>query len=210
MEENMKHKKIDSIVEEHVDVLREVASIGCGNAVTALSSLLDKRVKMTVPVVNLLDFKDVSECIGGAENIIMGVLVGISGDINGIMMFTVRMDVAHTLINMLFDKKVKDSHDFSELEYSALTEVGNILTSSYVSSLAKLTQTTIQQSVPQLAIDMANAVLSVPAIEFGKVGDKVLFIESVFETDNENVSGYFILVPDMPSFEVILKALGAM
>ena len=206
----MKHKKIDSIVEDHVDILREIASIGCGNAVTALSALIDKRVKMSVPVVNMLDFKDVSECIGGAENIIMGVLVGISGDINGIMMFTVRMDVAHTLLNMLFDKEVKNSDDFSELEYSALTEVGNILTSSYVSSLARLTQTTIQQSVPQLAIDMANAILSVPAIEFGKVGDKVLFIESVFETDSENVSGYFILVPDLPSFEVILKALGVM
>ena len=206
----MKHKKIDSIVEEHLDVLREIASIGCGNAVTALSGLLDKKVKMSVPVVNLLDFKDVAKFIGGEENIIMGVLVGISGDINGIMMFTVRMDVAHTLINILFDKKVEHSGDFSELEYSALTEVGNILTSSYVSSLAKLTQTTIHQSVPQLAIDMANAILSVPAIEFGKVGDKVLFIESVFETDNENVSGYFLLVPDMRSFEVILKALGAM
>ena len=206
----MEHGKMDSIIEEHVDLLREIASIGCGNAVTALSGLLNKRVKMSVPVVNLLDFKDVSECIGGAENIIMGVLVGISGDINGIMMFTVRMDIAHTLINMLLDTQVEDSSNFTEIEYSALTEVGNILTSSYVSSLARLTQTTIKQSVPQLAIDMANAILSVPAIEFGKVGDKVLFIESVFETDKENVSGYFILVPDMPSFEVILKALGAM
>lgn len=204
-----KNEKLDSIVETHVDLLREIASIGCGNAVTALATLLNKRIKMSAPVVNLLDFKDVSERIGGAENVIMGVLVGISGDVNGIMMFTVRMDIAHTLMNMLLDKHVDDSSQFTEIEYSALTEVGNILTSSYVSSLAKLTQTVIKQSVPQLAIDMANAVLSVPAIEFGKVGDKVLFIESVFETDVDNVSGYFILVPDMPSFQVILKALGA-
>jgi chemotaxis protein CheC len=201
---------MDNIVEAHVDLLREIASIGCGNAVTALSSLLNKRIKMSVPVVNLLDFKDVSECIGGAENTIMGVLVGISGDINGIMMFTVQLDVANILINMLLGRQDSSSESFTEIEHSALTEVGNILTSSYLSSLANLTQTTIKQSVPQLAIDMANAILSVPAIEFGKVGDKVLFIESVFETDSENVSGYFILVPDLPSFEVILKALGAM
>lgn len=206
----MKHDKMDNIVEAHVDLLREIASIGCGNAVTALSSLLNKRIKMSVPVVNLLDFKDVSECIGGAENTIMGVLVGISGDINGIMMFTVQLDVANILINMLLGRQDSSSESFTEIEHSALTEVGNILTSSYLSSLANLTQTTIKQSVPQLAIDMANAILSVPAIEFGKVGDKVLFIESVFETDSENVSGYFILVPDLPSFEVILKALGAM
>ncbi|MCL2874100.1 MAG: chemotaxis protein CheC [Defluviitaleaceae bacterium] len=206
----MKDKKIDSIVEEHVDILKEIASIGCGNAVTALSSLLNRRVKMSVPVVNMLDFKDVSNCIGGAENIIAGVLVGLSGDINGIMMFIVDEDIAHRFVDMLLGKPTEPHDGFSEIEYSALTEVGNILTSSYLSSLASLTRTTINQSVPQLSIDMANAILSVPAIEFGKVGDKVLFIESVFETDTENVSGYFILVPDMPSFEVIFKSLGVM
>jgi len=206
----MKDKKIDSIVEEHVDILKEIASIGCGNAVTALSSLLNRRVKMSVPVVNMLDFKDVSDCIGGAENIIVGVLVGLSGDINGIMMFTVDEGIAHRFVDMLLGKSAEEHEGFNEIEYSALTEVGNILTSSYLSSLASLTRTKINQSVPQIAIDMANSILSVPAIEFGKVGDKVLFIESVFETDTENVSGYFILVPDMPSFEVIFKSLGVM
>jgi chemotaxis protein CheC len=55
---------------------------------------------------------------------------------------------------------------------------------------------------------MANAILSVPAIEFGKVADRALFIESAFSVDGVDIGGYFILVPDLPSFQSILSALG--
>ena len=64
-------------------------------------------------------------------------------------------------------------------------------------------------SIPFLSMDMANAILSVPAIEFGRVADKALLIESVFETeDNDSVSGYFLLVPDADSLRTIMAALG--
>ncbi len=203
-------EELKDLVTGHVDVLREIASIGCGNAVTSLAKMLNKRINMSVPVVNLLDFKDIANSIGGAESLIIGILVNISGEINGIMMFIVKLDTAHTLVNMLMGRNLSDSSRFTEIEFSALSEVGNILTSSYLSSLASLISKRIKPSIPYLAMDMANAILSVPAIEFGKVGDKVLFIESVFKADNENVSGYFILVPDMPSFNIILSSLGVL
>ncbi len=200
-------KDYDSLMHNHVDILREIASIGSGNAVTSLAKMLNKKIKMSVPLVNFLDFKDIATFIGGEENLIVGILVGISGDINGIMMFVIKLESARTLINMLLSGD-SDKEGFSELELSALEEIGNILTSSYLGSLASLINKKIKPSIPFLSIDMANAILSVPAIEFGKVGDKVLFIESVFVTDKEDVSGYFILVPDMGSLETILSSLG--
>ena len=59
---------------------------------------------------------------------------------------------------------------------------------------------TINQSIPYLSVDMAQAILSVPAIELGKVADKALFIESTFsevteKDSSEKLSGYFMLVP---------------
>jgi chemotaxis protein CheC len=98
--------------------------------------------------------------------------------------------------------------DLDELGKSAITEIGNILISAYIGSLAGLTRTTIKPTIPHLCIDMANAILSVPAIEFGKVADKALIIESSFAADNMNTSGFFILVPDMPSFTRIMESLG--
>lgn len=205
----------------HFDILREIGNIGSGNAVTALAKLLNKKVDMSVPAVRILEFKDIADFIGGAENIIVGILVNISGDINGIMMFLLKLDSAHTLLHALMDNMGTDEQSgesgsedeqlFSEIEFSALEEIGNILISSYLGSLAGLINKYIKPSVPFLNIDMANAILSVPAIEFGKVADDVLFIESVFRTnEEESVSGYFLLVPDMPSFDVILKSLGVM
>lgn len=192
----------------HIDVLREIGSIGAGNALTALGKMLNRTVRMSVPVVNLLDFDKIADSVGGPEKIIIGILVNISGDINGIMMFIVGQESAHSLINILMGTDQGAEEGFSEMELSALQEIGNILASSYLASLSSLIQKKVVPSVPYLAIDMANAILSVPAIEFGKVGDKVLFIESVFGDEKTKVSGYFLLIPDMPSFNLILSSLG--
>lgn len=204
-------RAFDSIRPIHFDVLREISNIGSGNAITALSKMLNKTVRMKVPRINLLDFKDVSGVIGNPESIIIGILVNVSGDVNGIMMFLVEEQAAHTMINILLNKEEENEEsEFTEIELSALTEIGNILCSSYLGSLSSLINKSITPSVPYLAIDMAGAILSVPAIEFGKISDKVLFIESVFAAEGKNVSGFFLLVPDLPSFNLILSSLGVM
>jgi len=194
-----------SKLEMHFDTLKEISNIGTGHAVTALSQLLKRNFRMNVPTVNFVEFKDVANFVGGPETLVLGVLVNISGDLDGIVMFLVKQESARNLISILLGTSGGSSDDgspnFSELELSTLTEVGNILVSSYLGSLASMMNKKIIPSVPQIAADMANAILSVPAIEFGKVADKALFIESVFGADEEQVSGYFIFVPDMPSFE---------
>ena len=93
------------------------------------------------------------------------------------------------------------------MEFSALREIGNIITGSYLSALSDLTRLTIVSSVPSLHIDMAEAILSIPAIEFSKVGDKVLLIQTQFDDDSK-ISGYFVLVPELESYDKILSSLG--
>ncbi|MCL2461799.1 MAG: chemotaxis protein CheC [Defluviitaleaceae bacterium] len=195
-----------------LDILREIGNIGTGNAVTSLSKMMGKKVTMQTPVINMVEFKNIAEFLGGPEQVVIGILVGLSGDINGIMMFLTRKDTAHKLVAMLMGAvgaELPDEDDFTEMELSALEEIGNILTSSYLGSLAGLIGKTVKPSSPFLSMDMANAVLSVPAIEFGKAADSALIIETLFEAEGENVSGYFILVPDPPSFQMIMSSLGA-
>ncbi len=79
--------------------------------------------------------------------------------------------------------------------------MANILASSYVNSLSALTGLKIAVSVPSLAIDMAGAILSVPAIQFGQIADQILFIETVFTEGDNYVKGNLFLLPDMASFE---------
>lgn len=190
------------------DVLQELGNIGSSNAVTALTKMLGSRAKLHLPKINLLEFSRAAEMLGGPEDLVFGILVGISGDIKGIMMYLVKVSSARSLIKYLIGTSSEEGTEFTDMDISALEEMGNILSTSYLNALAMLTDMKIVPSVPNLAMDMAAAILSVPAIEFGKVADKVLFIESVFGTEDESLSSYFILVPDMDSIGKILTSLG--
>lgn len=199
---------IDMLNTLHLDVLREIGNIGAGNATTALAKMLNKKVDMGVPKVNILEFKDVADILGGPENQVVGILLDVSGEISGMMMFVLEQQSAHILVNILMGREIHDISEFTEIDISALQEIGNILTGSYLSSLSALTNLSIIPSIPQMAFDMSGAILSVPAIEFGKVGDRVLFIETEFAEGIDHVTGYFILIPDVSSFEKILTSLG--
>ncbi|MDR2650333.1 MAG: chemotaxis protein CheC [Clostridiales bacterium] len=193
-----------------IDTLKEIGNIGAGNAITAMSAMLGGSIKLEVPIVNIVEFKDIARFLGGAEQIVIGVLVQITGDINGMMMFLVRKESGAILISSLMGEfaRGRDIDDFTEMELSAMKELGNILASSYLGALAGFIQKNVKPSVPFLSIDMANAILSVPAIEFGKTADQVLLIESVFGTNTDSLSGFFLLIPDVPSLQLILTALG--
>ena len=193
------------------DVLKEIGNIGAGNATTALSKMLDVKIDMKVPKVQLVDFSEISNIIGSEEDIMAGILLYLEGDVNGMMMFLLEVDSARALVSSLMGKPVdvskKGSPDFDEMECSALNEIGNIITGAYLSALSDMTRLTIISSVPGLQIDMAASILSVPAIEFSKIGDRVLLLETQFDADS-SINGYFILVPELDSYDTILNSLG--
>lgn len=191
------------------DVLREIGNIGAGNASTALATMINIRVDMNVPKVELLEFQHLADIVGGPEKIVAGILLTLEGDIDGMMMFMLDKESALSLVRLLMGQMgAVTSGDFSEMEISALQEVGNIIAGAYLSSLSTLTNMVITSSIPYLSIDMAGAILSVPAIEFGKLGDKALLIETQFSNDATQVNGYFILIPSMESYGKILTSLG--
>lgn len=189
------------------DVLREIGNIGAGNATTALASLLGQKVDMTVPQVKLLDFEELGELVGGDETVLAGIYLGVEGDIGGNMMFLLSIPSAKYLVSKLMMGMETPGDEFTDMERSALQEVGNIITGSYLNALASLTNMMIYPTVPDLNIDMAAALLSVPAIQFGALGDKILLIQTEFFGDMA-IDGYFILIPDMDSYSKILGALG--
>ena len=202
---------LEKLEDSQFDVLKEIGNIGAGNATTALATMLNIKVDMSVPNVALLPFDNISSFIGSEEQTVVGILLEIQGDIDGMMMFLFDMKSAHHLVNSLMMRDVHQDEngmaDFSEMEMSALNEIGNIVSGSYLSALSGLTGMKMVSSVPALSIDMLGARLSVPAIEFGKYGDKLLMIQSEFGED-DFVTGYFLLIPELESYDKILTSLG--
>ncbi len=197
---------LNEMSQTYYDVLKEIGNIGAGNATTALAQMLNCKVDMKVPQVKLLSFSEVGILMGGEEQLMAGIYLLVEGDINGSIMFLLEYHSARNLVAKLMGMECEGT-EFTEMEKSALKEIGNIITGAYLNSLSTLTGLTIYPSVPDLSIDMAGAILSVPAIEFGTLGDKLLLIQTQF-TDELELDGYFILIPDMESYDKILSSLG--
>ncbi|HHV97750.1 MAG TPA: chemotaxis protein CheC [Clostridiaceae bacterium] len=198
-----------------LDVLKEVGNIGAGNAATALSKLLKKKITMCVPNVRIMEFKEVSYMLENAEKPVIGVLIQIVGDFSGYILIILEYETVGLFLNNLaestsirFDSPGEE-FEFSEMELSALKEVGNILAASYLSALSDLTGLRACTTVPSIAIDMAGSILSFPAIEMGKFCSNVMYIEAGFYEGTNRIKGDFILIPALEAFEVLLKVLGA-
>lgn len=199
---------LEQVSETYMDVLKEIGNIGAGNAMTALSQMLQCKVDMKVPQVKLLEFNEVGALMGGEEQVMLGIYLAVEGDITGSIMFLVEKSSAkHLVSKVMMGYGVSEGDEFNEMEMSAMKEVSNIITGAYLNSLSTLTNLKIYPSPPDLTMDMAGAILSVPAIEFGTIGDKLLLIQSQFY-DEVEIDGYFILIPDLESYGKILSSLG--
>lgn len=191
-----------------MDVLKEVGNIGAGNAATALSQLLNRPIDMGVPTVQMLPFEEVAEKVGGDERIVVTVFLRVEGEAPGNLFFMMTPEAAKMLLNRLAGFDLKEGLAFTEMEQSALSEIGNILAGSYLSSLADFTKLSMYPTVPGLAIDMAGAILSYGLLQFGEMGDDALLIDTSFFEGEDQVEGQFFLIPDPPSFAKIFESLG--
>ncbi|WEK56340.1 MAG: chemotaxis protein CheC [Candidatus Cohnella colombiensis] len=191
-----------------MDVLREVGNIGAGNAATSLSLLLDKPVDMAVPTVSLLPFDAIAERVGGSEAVVIAIFLRVDGDAPGNMFFIINREPARRILRGLLGFEASENDDYSELELSALNEIGNILAGSYLSSLADFTGLRLSPTVPALAVDMAGAILSYGLHQFGTMGDDALLIDTTFIEGPQEAEGHFFFIPDPESFEKLFSALG--
>lgn len=189
-------------------VLKEVGNIGAGNAATALSQLLNKPIDMAVPKVQLLTFEEITEKVGGAEKLVYAVFLRVEGEAPGNLFFILSPEAAMSLLSRIAGIEISGGDELSEMELSALNEIGNILAGSYLSSLADFTSLSMYPTVPALAMDMAGAILGYGLLQFGQMGDNALLIDTTFLEGNNEIEGQFFLIPDPESFPKIFKSLG--
>lgn len=188
-----------------LDALREVGNIGAGNAATAMSQLLNKKIDMTVPAVNIVPFDEVFSG-EGAERVVIGIIVRVLGDTPGNILFVLEKDTADEIIKALIGE---ESEQMTEMGSSVLCEIGNIIASSYMNSIAKFTNLVITPSVPAVSYDMLGAILSTTFIESGQFDEQVLDLETRFlQNKHEEISGHFYYIPMPGSLEKILNTLG--
>lgn len=194
--------------ELHLDALKEIGNIGSGNAATSLSDMLMHPVSISVPVVRILDYSEVVEDLGGPEIMIVGMLLSLTGDVSGMMMFLLQQGFAHMTLGALLGTDIKSFEEIDEMGYSALGEVANIMAASYVNAISSLTGLMINISPPAMNIDMLGAIMSVPAIHYADISDKIIYIEDEFGGETHKAPGHILMIPDVESLQKIMDNLG--
>ena len=185
-----KYENIDGMM---LDVLREIGSIGTGNAATALSGIMSEKVQMTVPQIDLREFNDAVSLLGEAEELVAAVLVKMSGEIEGTMLFLLRLDFITAVLRHILDEEITDFSQLQEMEISALTEIGNIMISSYTNAISTLAGVEID--------------LSVPMAEIGYETDKLLMINGTLIIQGEEHDSTILMLPDIESLNKLMNKL---
>lgn len=204
----MKVKNYDELDAMEIDTLREIGSIGTGNAATSLSQMLGCEVRITLPEVRIMGYNEAIDWIGGPEAITAGVLVGISGEINGIMLSVQPLEFVNLIMSHMLDKELTSYEQMEDLERSALIEIGNIMISTFINALSGLAGISVELSVPSMTVDMQGAILAVPMAEYGGQTDYLMTIGSNFMIHNHEVPCRLLLSPDVRSLNYLLRKLG--
>lgn len=203
---------LEGLPGDQLDFLRELENIGAGHAATALASMLGDEVNICVPRAQFCKYDEICDLLDGPENIVAGLLVGISDDLDGYILLVLNKNEAIALTKLLIGELPDDSEanmgEFSELQISALKEISNILIGSYLSAISSLTGFTINASVPELVIDMAGAIMNLLVSAYGDYGDGVLFMETEFVAENLSIFGRFFLIPDVDSYNRLMAQMG--
>ena len=204
----MAFKSFDDINDMHIDVLREIANIGSASAATSLSKMIGQKVDISIPGISINGFNETYAALGGADAIMVGTLLFFSGSINGMMMFLLPIDISCEMVNMLMATDIKSHDEIDEIGFSAISELSNIMSASFVGAIDRMTGLPIDISPPEATLDMLGSIMSVPSIYFAHISDKLLLIQNELEIEGKKARANVIMLPDMPSLEKLMTSLG--
>lgn len=202
----MQEIKISS---EQKDALQEMANIGAGHASTALSQMVQKNIQMGIPRIELINLEDVSNHIEKGQ-IVVGIYLRISNEIPSYVMLLIPRDSAFSIADMLLQRQSDPNVEvLSEMDKSALNEVGNVMICAFFDSLSELFQMSVVPGPPKLAYDIPDALIDYILIQIGQVANQVLFFNvDLKEEDKESFRIDMFLLPEPQSVDILLNKLG--
>ena len=198
----------DQLNSLEIDTLKEIGSIGTGNAATSLSQILGKAVRITLPEVRIMEYNEAIEWIGGPETVTAGVLVKMGGQLNGIMLSVQQLDFVNMVLASMLGTHIEDYSQLDEMGRSALIEIGNIMISTFINALSSLANISVDLTVPAFALDMQGAILAVPMAEYGGASDYIMTIGGNLSCEGREMPCRLLLSPDIRSLNFLLRKLG--
>jgi chemotaxis protein CheC len=188
--------------EMQLDALAELANIASGTAATALSQMLGREVELRVPRALALPLADAVDAAGAPGDIVTGVVLQLEGDVDALVLLLIQAEDATTLCQMLGVEAGTEVGD------SALSEIGNILGSSYLNALSAMTGLTLLPSPPTLATDLLGAIVASVLAQAAGENDVALVLDSELDLADQPCALSFMLLPASGRADELLAPLG--
>lgn len=189
------------------DALTEIGNICAGNAATALSQLLKKKITIVVPRILILPIEEVPSAVGGINNLVTGLVLRVLGDLPSTIVFIFSQKDALSLSLLMTGKPASENSIIGDLERSALKEVGLILSNAYLGALSSFIGLGFVSTVPELIVDMAGAIIDYILIELSCKSEFALLIDSEFTEPTASIKGRFFIIPNSEGLDIILKSI---
>lgn len=172
----------------------------------ALTTLSGEKVSVEVSKVEITKVQREFPGIE-PETIVAGIYLPITGEVKGASLLIFPEKIAYTLCDVLVRRKAGTTRKLTELDKSALKEVGNIICGSFLTVFSNVLKIKIIEHVPQFSFDMFGAVVDVIIAEFAQRAEEALVIEVRFVFEHAKIRGYVVLIFGLEEMKAIVKAL---
>ena len=191
--------------EIELDGLKEIVNVRGGNAATSISQMINSRVDMDVPEVEVMAYDELYQKIIADDVEMHAVLSKIVGDIDGALLFVIADESGQKIAKMMLGS---DDNPSNEIIASAVTELTNILFNSFLRAIGDMLQIQLIASLPISRYDFFGAIISSAYMAFDHYDEQILVIHNEFTYNNENLDASLFLIPGEGVLDKIFKALG--
>ena len=192
------------LLPSQVDSLKEMVNIGVGHAAGVLNAMLNSRVKLHVPVVEMMSYEELQSKIQSMGNGgLSSVRLGFKGPFSGNASLVFPTEGAVKLVSILTGSE-PGSSDLDAMRVGTLTEVGNIVLNGVMGAIGNELKLHVFYSVPIYVDNPFEIILSTSQAE---VDAYVVWVQTSFTLETESIAGDIILVFDVGSLDLLLEAV---
>lgn len=199
---------VSKLTDFHYSALKEISNIGIGNAVTSLAIMLGSEVKIMTPSLKVARIEEVAEFSGGADKLVSGVLMKLSGGISGYMVMLLPLESAQLICTTITGEE--DLDITKPMNESLISEVGHIVGSTYMTAFSDFLRVDVFASAPFHTYDMIGAIMDNILIQMSQEVEHAIILDTLFILKGNDMHGKLLTLFDPISLELILEQVNAM
>jgi chemotaxis protein CheC len=190
-----------------LDAIRELGNIGAGHAATTLSNMINQTIMISVTKVALVSLREIKQLLG-EHNQAIAISLNVQGDFIGSILLCLELKNACSLIDIISNKNIGDTINISDIEENRLKEAGSVLAASYLNAIGDFANLKFIITQPSLLKDTVGNILENKYLELERRAKFSFCIETDFIESSNKIKGYFLLIPELKSLELILNSFG--